>query len=584
MIGPRVYIPQWSYDVACFDFSTGASCAGFPKYFNGLGLLYTVNLDPQRPTCIWVNSDNGADQIQNFDAFGGNGCGQGAIRVLASQFVVPNSACYPASYQSLQITDPAASTYDTSGSPNGSNITFEDADGNPIAGVGTQYLDGTGTVNLTGLNLNGPLGLPQFLISLTNPTIPITSVTVTLTWSATYDPSCVPQGGGVTPTATSTSTQLSGGGSSGADISVAQGTAVTDQATLGGTDIAQGGGTVTYSVYSDANCTVSAGAASTVDVTNGSAPASSAVTLNSPGTYYWQATYSGDPGNLSSMSQCGSEIETVTGSGPSPEPTSVDTQLTGGGNTNWSIIVPDGSSVTDQATLSGANIATAGGTVTYQVYSDSICSVPAAAADTVSVTDGVVPASAVVSLPTGNYYWTVTYSGDASNDPSADSCFEHEVVLSGARFGADVGVGLAIQPASPPVGSQFVICVTVANYGPKAAGHVFAGVLLPAGVTVVNPAGATQIGRLLYWKIGSMTVGETITYEVWVSDASPGSVKISDGALSLSTIDPNYHNNFASESVTVNGPRVSARRVRASSGPFLARLRVLGRALAHGSR
>ena len=407
-------------------------------------------------------------------------------------------------------------------------------------------------------------------------------------WQATYsgdstnDGSVSPCGAEVetvvqTAAPTSLTTSLTGGGQSGGSITVAPGTAVADSSSLSGANAATATGGVTYSVYSDAACTqLVSGPDQESIATPGSLPDSQAVSLNSPGTYYWQAVYGGDSANAGSSSSCGSEVETVS-QPSSPQPTSVDTQLTGGGNTNWSIIVPDGSSVTDQATLSGANVASAGGTVTYQVYSDSICSVPAAPASTVGVVDGVVPASAAVSLPTGNYYWTVTYSGDASNDPSADSCFEHEVVLSGARFGADVGVGLAIQPASPPVGSQFVICVTVANYGPKAAGHVFGGVLLPAGVTVVNPAGATQIGRLLYWKIGSMTVGETITYEVWVSDASPGSVKISDGALSLSTIDPNYHNNFASESVTVNGPRVSARRVSGSSGVLLARLRVIGR-------
>ena len=315
MVGPRVYVPQWDNDVACFDFSAGTSCSGYPKYFNNLDLLYTVNADPQRPTCIWVNSDNGSDQIQNFDAFGGSGCGEGPIRVLASQFIVPSPACAPASYQSLQINDPAASTYDTSGAPNGSNITFEDADGNPIAGVPTQYLDSTGTVSLVGLNLSGPLGLPQFLISLVNPTTPITSVTVTLTWTATYNPACNPSGGGPTPTPVTTTTSLSGGGSTGASITVAPSTAVTDTATLSGTDTPAAGGTVTYSVYSDANCTqLVAGSSSTVDVTDGAVPASSPVSLSSSGTYYWQASYSGDPGNEASTSSCGSEVETVTGS------------------------------------------------------------------------------------------------------------------------------------------------------------------------------------------------------------------------------------------------------------------------------
>jgi hypothetical protein len=190
VVGPRVYLPQWYSDVACFDYSTDAACSGFPKSFSNAGGLYTVNADPQRPSCLWINSDDGSEQIQDFDAFTGGACGQGAIRVLASQFVVPQKACFPSSYDSLQITDPAASTYDTSGAPNGSSITFEDADGNPIAGIGTQYLDGTGSVNLAGLNLNGPLGLPQFLISLANSTSPVTSVTVKLKWEDTFDSAC----------------------------------------------------------------------------------------------------------------------------------------------------------------------------------------------------------------------------------------------------------------------------------------------------------------------------------------------------------------------------------------------------------
>ena len=60
--------------------------------------LYTVNPDPQRPTCIWVNSDNGTAQIQNFDAYTSGPCGQGDVRVLGSQFVVNQAACTPNTY------------------------------------------------------------------------------------------------------------------------------------------------------------------------------------------------------------------------------------------------------------------------------------------------------------------------------------------------------------------------------------------------------------------------------------------------------------------------------------------------------
>jgi hypothetical protein len=321
IVGPRVYIPQWDTDVTCFDFSTGDTCAGFPKYFNGLGLLYTVNPDPQRPTCLWVNSDNGSDQIQNFDAFGGNGCGSGPIRVLVSQFVVPQQACFPTTYQSLQITDPPASAYQS-----GATVSFEDGDGNPIADAQNLPIQPDGTVDLSGIaDLNGPLGLPQFLVSLTPTTgTSISSVTVKLSWTATYNTACDTGSQTPTPTPVTTTTQLSGGGATGSAITVSAGTSITDQATLTGTDVAAAGGTVTYTAYSDNACSVQVGSTSTVPVTNGAVPASGAVTVTAPGTYYWVASYSGDPGNAASSSTCGSETATV----PAPVTTTTTTTTT----------------------------------------------------------------------------------------------------------------------------------------------------------------------------------------------------------------------------------------------------------------
>src|ERR1700722_12481201 len=111
----------------------------------------------------------------------------------------------------------------------------------------------------------------------------------------------------------STSTSLSGGGQSGASISVAENTAVSDTATLSGANASTATGTVTYSVYSDSGCTtaVSTGTAQSI-TTPGALPASSPVTLSTSGTYYWQASYSGDSANTASTSTCGSEVEIVT--------------------------------------------------------------------------------------------------------------------------------------------------------------------------------------------------------------------------------------------------------------------------------
>ncbi len=192
-IGQRIYVTQPSSNrVACYDFAQQASCASFPKTFSNLSLIYTTNPDPQRPSCIWVNADGGSQQIQNFDAFTGGPCGAGAIRVLTSSIVVPRDECIPASYTSLQVLDPPRSGYGTG------DVDFQDGSGNPIAGIPQHHFDGTGLTSLTDLHLSTQNALPQFLISLNNPTTPIGSVRVKLTWTGTASSACA--GSGITVT------------------------------------------------------------------------------------------------------------------------------------------------------------------------------------------------------------------------------------------------------------------------------------------------------------------------------------------------------------------------------------------------
>lgn len=110
---------------------------------------------------------------------------------------------------------------------------------------------------------------------------------------------------------TTLTTSLSGEGKKGEKITVNEGEAVSDRATLSGENAAKATGTVSYKVFSDNECTKLVKEAGTVTVTAGSVPESEAQTL-SRGTYYWQASYSGDELNEKSTSTCGSEVETVT--------------------------------------------------------------------------------------------------------------------------------------------------------------------------------------------------------------------------------------------------------------------------------
>ena len=166
-----------------------------------------------------------------------------------------------------------------------------------------------------------------------------------------------------------------------------------------------------------------------------------AITLSTPGTYYWQATYSGDTdsNNAASVSTCGSEVETVSAVSAS---TSLSTSLSGGGSTGATISVPASTAVTDKATLSGTNAASAGGTVTYSVYSDNKCSDFVAGGGTVTVSAGSVPASSTVSLSTpGTYYWQASYSGDTdSNNAASVSTCGSEVETVSARGGQSTGL------------------------------------------------------------------------------------------------------------------------------------------------
>jgi hypothetical protein len=106
-------------------------------------------------------------------------------------------------------------------------------------------------------------------------------------------------------------TTLSGGGQIGAAVTVAQSTPVLDTATVGGAGGATASGTVSYAVYNDKACTALVTQAGTATVTNGVAGPSTAMAKLKLGTYYWQASYSGDVNNQAATSACGSETEIV---------------------------------------------------------------------------------------------------------------------------------------------------------------------------------------------------------------------------------------------------------------------------------
>jgi hypothetical protein len=118
-----------------------------------------------------------------------------------------------------------------------------------------------------------------------------------------------------------------------------------------------------------------------------------------------------------------------------PKPTAISTSQTAGTTVGASIAVKAGTvGETDRATISGANVASAGGTVDYRLYSNPTCTPSSKVLEsTAAVTAGSAAASAPVTtaLAAGSYYWQVTYSGDANNQPSASTCGSEVLTVIG---------------------------------------------------------------------------------------------------------------------------------------------------------
>jgi hypothetical protein len=111
--------------------------------------------------------------------------------------------------------------------------------------------------------------------------------------------------------------------------------------------------------------------------------------------------------------------------------TVITTSLSGGGQSGAQITVPVGTTVIDSSILSGANSGTAGGSVTYTVYSDNQCSLTVANAGTKTVTNGIVPDSDPVPFSqAGTFFWQAAYGGDANHSPGKSTCGAETVTVT----------------------------------------------------------------------------------------------------------------------------------------------------------
>jgi hypothetical protein len=225
-------------------------------------------------------------------------------------------------------------------------------------------------------------------------------------------------------------TQLSDGTNTGAHLTDAAPTALTDSASLAGPNTSTANGMLTYAVYSDPACTVAAGTPQTVAVTNGSVPTSApfGASLPTNAIYYVKASYAPGTGdaNTATTANCGDETVTFGTPPAKPIPAIVTNLVASSGASGAALTVPTGTAVHDTVSVTSGGAAQAG-RVSYYVYSDAGCTQPSSPAVSLgggASTGGAYPASNTVTLPDGTYYFQAVYSGNKAVQGGHSACTE----------------------------------------------------------------------------------------------------------------------------------------------------------------
>ena len=181
-------------------------------------------------------------------------------------------------------------------------------------------------------------------------------------------------------------------------------------------------GYVTFNIYTTNNCSGAIWNTSTNSL-SGTSPNGPTAQSNSfgpftPGvTYYFDATYNGDPNNSSASSPCASEPVTVTKTSPGMYTTLSGTSVNLGG------------SFSDSATLTSAVSPT--GSVTFNVYTSNACSGTPLFTSTGTLSGLSAPSGSFGPLNTaGTYYVAASYPGDANNGPASSPCTAEVVAVT----------------------------------------------------------------------------------------------------------------------------------------------------------
>jgi uncharacterized repeat protein (TIGR01451 family) len=309
---------------------------------------------------------------------------------------------------------------------------------------------------------------------------------------------------------------------------VTVGAGVSDQASLAG-ETGTAGGTISYGVYSNSTCTtlVSNLTPTSNSVVNGAAPASTSWTATPAGTYYFQATYSGDSNNTGPVSSpCTSEQLVVN-----KATTSLSTTVV-------AVVVTSGSSISDTATLAGG--VNPGGTITFSVYGPGNTCSSALKTGTVSVIgNGTYTSASYTPSGPGVYRWIASYSGDSNNSAAGPG-----VCTDPNEFTNVVGSGpgMTIVTSSTKMASTTTFSTANATVTCPAGTTLVGGgdELTNAGAPVSNDGSVTLDGYPSN-SSGTMSPSGTHTPGSWTatggySSQAPGTDTITSYAMCVSNV------------------------------------------------
>jgi hypothetical protein len=268
------------------------------------------------------------------------------------------------------------------------------------------------------------------------------------------------------------------------------GTAVTDTAAF--SDGSSPGGTIEFKLYGPsgtADCSGTPVFDRAVTVTGDGSYTSPSFSSSQAGTYWWTASYNGDANNNAAATSCGDESVVI-----GKASLTISTTASAGG--------PAGTVVIDTTILSGGF--SPGGTIEFKLYGPSAaadCSGTPVDDETVTVTGngnyttltGFTPSQA------GTYWWTASYSGDASNNPAATSCGDESVAIgkaspaisttasAGGPAGTAVTDTAALSGGSAPGGA-----IEFRLYGPSGTADCSGTAVFDQAVTVTGDGSYTS--------------------------------------------------------------------------------------------